>query len=285
MRRRVAHVAHVVGATHVARVPHIAGAPHVVHRGHLHPQQLPARGAGDELRRRLGGAGLYAPADRLERVADERAVEHRVDRTAQADQLGAARCERRGRQRAELLACALVVKQDAAVEIAHQHALGQLGHQRREPAALQFDAVAGLRDLLGDVVLQARALLRKRVQRAGQAAIRGVALRFEAARASVGQQHLGLLVELRRGFDKALEQARQAPGRHAEGAEPEHHHEHRARGQHAGHRAALRRVERGADEQHAGAGEQRQREPQRSDRNGQAVGRFQGRQQAQHQSL
>ena len=73
-------------------------------------------------------------------MGDERAIEHGVDRAAQPDQLGAVGQRRRARQRAELQPRAAVVEQDAAVEVAHDHALRQLGHQRRQAVAFLLDA-------------------------------------------------------------------------------------------------------------------------------------------------
>ena len=65
-------------------------------------------------------------------MRDELAVEHRVDRAAQPDQLGATGQRGRIGKRAELQPRAVVVEQDAPVEVADDDALRQLRHQRRE---------------------------------------------------------------------------------------------------------------------------------------------------------
>ena len=125
----------------------------------------PARRAGDELRRRVRRAALQPLLHALQRVGHQRAVEHGVDRAAQADQLGAAGQRGRARQRAELRARAAVVEQDAAVEVADHDALRQLGHQRGQAVALLLDAAAGGLHLRRDVGAQRAALARQLVDR------------------------------------------------------------------------------------------------------------------------
>ena len=68
----------------------VGGRRAAAHRRHLHAQQLPAARGGDELRRGLRRAALQALLDALQRMRHQLAVEHGVDRAAQADQLGAA---------------------------------------------------------------------------------------------------------------------------------------------------------------------------------------------------
>ena len=76
------HKAGDLGAS--ARHP-LAGA----HRRHLHAQQLPARHRGDELRRRPGVAFGHGPLNALEGVRQHLALQRRINRAANADQLGA----------------------------------------------------------------------------------------------------------------------------------------------------------------------------------------------------
>jgi hypothetical protein len=53
------------------------------HRRHLHAQQLAAAGAGDELRRRVGGAALQPLLHAFQRMRHQLAVEHGVDAAPQ----------------------------------------------------------------------------------------------------------------------------------------------------------------------------------------------------------
>ncbi|MBK9953671.1 MAG: hypothetical protein IPP18_00485 [Rhodocyclaceae bacterium] len=71
-------------------------------------------------------------------------------------------------QRLELQAGAVVVKQDAAVEIAHHHAQRQFRHQRRQAVLLLLDRQLGLGDLRLDVGQQFVALLGEVVGRLRQ---------------------------------------------------------------------------------------------------------------------
>ena len=94
---------------------------HRVHRCHLYAQQLPRSGGGDELRRWRGRAPIHAFLDVLQSVRHQLAVEHAIDGSAQAHQLHAT--ADRTRQSAALQTRLLVVKQDAAIQIAHHHTL------------------------------------------------------------------------------------------------------------------------------------------------------------------
>ena len=123
----------------------------------------PAGRGRDEVRDRAARALAQPVVDALQRVDDEVAVEDREDRAPEADQ--AVRLAGRGRaveRLAQQLHRARVVEQDAALDVAHDHALRELGHQRREPVALLLDARVGLADALLDVALQ-------RVVRVGEA--------------------------------------------------------------------------------------------------------------------
>ncbi len=171
------------------------------HRRQLHAQQLAALRAGDELGRRMRDAALQALLHGFERMRHQRAVEDRVDRAAEAEQLGAVGERRRARQGTELGARAAVVQQDAAVEVAHHHALRELGHQRRQALALLLDAAAGLLHLRGDVGAQGAALLRQRVDDAGECARAGAALQRQLGLRLRRQHDLRLLGQPRRRGD------------------------------------------------------------------------------------
>ena len=248
----------------------------VVHRGHLHAQQPAGRRAGDELRRRAGRAIAHALADALERVGDQRPVEDGVDRAAEADQLGAAGRPGRARPGPELGPGAAVVEQDRAFEVADHDALGQLGHQRRQAAALGLDAAAGQGDLLCDVLLQLRALAQQGIEGRGQVPVGGTALCRELVHGGAGEHRLGALVESGRGDDESSEQAARSPGRQAEPGEPDHHEDHPSRFQHRGQHAALGSLERGPDRRDARHRQERHRDAEAGDQQGQAQRWFQG---------
>ena len=174
------------------------------HRRHLHAQQLPGARAGDELRRRVRHAALQPLLDALERVRDQLAVEHRVDRAAEPDQLAAVG-ERavRSSRRTKLQARAVVVEQDATVEVADDDALRQLGHQRREPAALLLDLAAGFLRLAR--AMSARSASRWRAsadhlgERAGRAGVGAAAAASVALeRLAAASSTRGVLGEARR---------------------------------------------------------------------------------------
>ncbi len=231
------------------------------HRRQLHAQQLPAAAVRDELRRRRRHAALQPLLHALERMRDELPVEHRVDRAAEADQLGAAGQRRRVRQRPELPARALVVEQDAAVEVAHHHRLRQLRHQRGEPAALLLDVAAGLAHGLVHALAQRAALAQQLVDGVGQRARAGAALRRQRTYAVAGDRRLRLLGEPRRRDD---EMPACAVHQHAGGErqqQPAGEQQRRPRREQRGERRPLGVVERQCE--HAEA-EQRQRRQRRA---------------------
>ena len=153
--------------------------PGIEHRRHLHPEQLPGPGGGNEIRHRLGRTLAQAVLQALERMDDEIALEHRVDGSPKADELAAARHLGRIRHCLELQLCPVVVQQDATVEVAHHDALGQLGHQRRKPVLLFFDRLLGLLDPELDILAKRVALVGKRIDGARQGAKIGTADGFE----------------------------------------------------------------------------------------------------------
>ena len=99
-------------------------------------------------------------------MGDQGAVDDRMDRPPEPDQLRAARAPRRRRQSPEELPGAGVVEQDPAFEVADHHALLELGHQRAELVALVRDLGARLGDAPGHVG-------RERPARGGQRVDRG----------------------------------------------------------------------------------------------------------------
>ena len=126
--------------------------------------------------------------DGVERMRDQVALEDTVDRAPEADQLTAAGHAGRLGERAELRARAVVVEQHAAVEVAHHHALRQLGHQRREAILLELDRLLGAPDLGRDVAHQLVALAGELVHRQRQGLHLGRAFGLDAEPA-VGTEH------------------------------------------------------------------------------------------------
>ena len=143
------------------------------HGREVHPQQVAGGRAGHEAARGAGRAAGDALLDGFERVGDQRAVDHAMDRAAEADELRPAR--RRAREAAEELAGALVVEEDAAVEVADHHALVEFRHQGAELVALLGHVAARLGHQPGHVLLQRAPLLREVVDRRGERARRRVA--------------------------------------------------------------------------------------------------------------
>jgi hypothetical protein len=219
------------------------------HRRHLHAQQLAAARGGDELRRRVGGTALQPLLHGFQCVRHQTAVEHAVDAAAQAQRLGPAD-GRAGtfavHQGAELQPRARVEQQHAAVQVAHHHALRQLGHQRRQAVALLLDAAAGLGHLGRDVGAQRVTLRHQRVDGAGQRAAAGAALGFGQRAPGVGgQQHLQLLGDTAgRGAVLQPLPARQRAGSDA-GHQPQQEHQRHARLQQRPRGGALRWLQRG----------------------------------------
>ena len=145
--------------------------------------------------------------DAFQRMGDEPAIEDGIDGTSESDELRAARELRGLGQRAELAPCTVVVEQDAAVEVADHHALGQLAHQRGQPVALLLDAPARALDLLADVLPELVALARKIVDHLRQSAEGGLAAPGgEIVPQLVRQQAAGALQQARRRDQPAPEQ-------------------------------------------------------------------------------
>ena len=161
------------------------------HRRHLHPQQLPAQRRSDQLRCGPGIATRHGLLNALKGMRQDFGLQHRVDRAANADQLRAFHCLRLCGQFPKSLPCALVVEQDAARRVAHQHALLQLGHQRGEAVFFILHMAAGLRHLGGHVSAQCIALGRQFIDSQCQRPHFARAPGFELLRPFCREHHTG----------------------------------------------------------------------------------------------
>ena len=117
----------------------------------------------------------HALLDVLQRVRHQLAIEHAIDGAPQPDQFGPAGDHGRGRQRAKLEAGPVVVQDDAPIQIAHDHALRELRHERRQTALLQLDVLAGLFHTLVHIAAQLPPLLNQQVDHARQRPVLGAA--------------------------------------------------------------------------------------------------------------
>ena len=166
---------------------------HGEHRRHLHAQQLAARAGSDEGVLQFGSAAGDAVLDGIERVQQQVAVEHTVDRAPKADEVSTGGQARSVFRRATQGTGARVVEQDATVEVAHHHALRELRHQRGKSVALVFDVATGGADLGLDVAQQRVALVGEFIDRGGKRLHFGRTHWFEAEIA-VGVEHQPLLL-------------------------------------------------------------------------------------------
>ena len=221
------------------------------HRGQMHPQQLAGRRRGHELGGRPGIAAQQTVAGLLQRVRDQMPVQHRVDRTPQADQFGAARHRQSAGQGAELLARLAVVEQDAAVEIADHHALRQLRHQRGQPVALLLDMGAGLADLLRHLLTQQATLADQLVEGQRQPLLGCGAARPQLALDIGAQQHPGLFEQRIGAAEAELPEPRRSPGHQAQQGQRRQQQQRQPGQQMLLQPGPLRRVE-GGDDQRAG---------------------------------
>jgi hypothetical protein len=153
-------------------------------------------------------------------------------------------------ERAELQPRAGVEQQHAAIEVAHHHALRQLGHQCREAVALLRDAVGGFGDAAVDRAEQLFPLGQQRVHGLGQrACAAGLAPGVEPAAGRRQAQHLHRLGQP--AGRRAMAQP-QAPRRRAgreRGHQPQQEDERQARLQQGPGGAPLGRCQRGAQQQ------------------------------------
>ena len=224
------------------------------HRGHLRAQQLARARGGDELGARIGRAATDALLHALERVCDQVAVEDRVDGAAEADHLGPVGQRRGVGQRAELHARPVVVEQDAAVEVAHHHALRELAHQRGQTVALFGHAAAGARDLGGHLAAQRVALPGQRVEQLRQALhVRTRARRLQRHLGVGGEQHARLLQQARRRCQPAPVARCCRGGGRADAGRGHHQQQRGARAQHFGQRLSLGCFQRAPHQQAAAA--------------------------------
>lgn len=104
---------------------------------------------------------------------------------------------RRIRERLELQPRAVVAEQDAAIEVAHDDALVELGHQRRQPVALLLDRQARLADARLHVILQTLPLISQAIHGLGDALQLRRTGRLEPAR-RIGTHQQANLVGQRR---------------------------------------------------------------------------------------
>ena len=124
------------------------------HGRHVRAQQAPGTRGGDKLRRpdelpallasRLVATGLLQT---LERMLDQRPIENGVDRTSQPESAAVSAARK-------FLLCPLVVQEYATVEVADHDTLAQLGHQRRQTAALLLERRARFVYPLGDILFE-----------------------------------------------------------------------------------------------------------------------------------
>ena len=122
---------------------------------HLHAHELSRRRGRDEVRDRAAGALAQPVVDAFQRVDDQVAIEDGEDRAPEPHQAvrlagGGGAVERLAQE----LHRAGVVQQDAPLDVAHDHALRELRHQRREAVALLLDALVRLAHALVDVLPQ-----------------------------------------------------------------------------------------------------------------------------------
>ena len=242
MQQQVAPAAGLDRARDVFEDQHEASdaARRVEHRRRLNAQQLPFT-CGDELRDRVGAA-LFDPAPNLvERVDDETLVEDAEHGSAEPDR-GAA--ETRGVTRQQMRGTR-VVEQDAALGVAHEHALRELGHQCGEPVLLLLEMRVRLFNARLDVAPQCVVRLGQAIDRAGELAHLGHADKCDAMIRVCRVNEADLFCEAQRGarvgrhppLKHSAEQEQQQKGERRE--------QDRALGQHRAERIALRRVERG----------------------------------------
>ncbi len=197
------------------------------HGRHLYPEELARRGGRHELRRRLRCPAQDALLDVLQRMRDQLAVKHAVDGSPQTNDLratGHARCLGQGH---ELQTGTVVVEEDATVQVADHHALGQLGHQCRQPTALLLDPAGHLGDPFIHFPAQGFALLDQLIEQPGQLARLDVALERKRPHHVRAQHHLGLLGQLDGWRHPMVKPSLEPPGdgRHARAPGQENQHQ------------------------------------------------------------
>ena len=177
-------------------------------RGDLDAQQRAVRGGGDGARVRALDAALELLMDLVERVRHLVAVEEPENGAAQAERHEMV-ADRTAVRTSEQLRRARVVQQNAAVGVADEHALGKLGHQRREPVALLLDARARIAALRLEVALEPAIALGELVDRRRHLAqLRSAAGGHVVLRVR-GEQDAGLVGELVRRLRIAAEDPRE----------------------------------------------------------------------------
>ncbi len=210
---------------------------------------MAGRGRRHELRRGGGLSAGEAAFDRLAGMGDQRPVDHRMDRAAEPDELGAAGRVGRLREAAEERPGAAVVEQDAALEVADDDALLQLGHQRAKLVALERHLPARLVDQPGHVGAEGLALVGERVHRGRDRAEGGAPRGRQRRRGGIAGKEPRGVREAGRRADEGVVQAGGGPGAEGGSGEPEAEDDRPVARDERRERRALVRVERGADEE------------------------------------
>ena len=211
------------------------------HRRQADLEEVAGRRGGDELRGRGGLAAGDAALDGFAGVVDQGAVDHRVDRPAEADQLGAAGAVGGAREPAEEGAGAAVVEQDPPVEVADDDALVQLGHQRPELVALERHLAAGVFDQPRHVGAKRPPLVGEPVDGLGQGANGVAAGGGERGRRRVVDEEPGRICEPRRRRDERLVEPADRPGAERGRREPPSEHQRAVARDERGKRRTLAR--------------------------------------------
>ena len=129
----------------------------------MHVQDLAAAPVRHEGHHGLGLAALAAVHQGHQRVVDLVFVENAVHRPAEADPVGSSA---RADSPLEHPLGLMVVQQDAAVEVAHQDSLRDLGHQRGQRVLLVLEGGSGFTDAVVEIAPQLLVSLRQDIQAA-----------------------------------------------------------------------------------------------------------------------
>ena len=221
---------------------------HVAHRGHLHFKQLPGLGGGDKLGGRAACPANDALLNAVQRMRHQLPVKHGINGTPDTHQLRSARQSRGLRQCLELQPRAVVIENDATVQIAHHHALCQFGHQRSQPVFFLLHTQAGLLDLHCHVFPQGIALrgqlengLSQGLRLRGAPVVHGRGL-------GGGQENPGLLQQARRCTGVTPKQPAQGGANEHQAKQPGHADQHQTWRQLFDHQGTLPRLQGGGNQ-------------------------------------